>query len=1436
MYKALIICNSTYPQDPAGLPELAGPRSDGLAIWGALTDGYTGLFLKEDVHPVFERTHADIQRETEEFFNSASYEDVLLFYFSGHGKRAAQELILCGRDTVSTALLSTGVRSDTISKMIADSNASTIIVLLDCCHSGAFKGDDIGAELSGSGRFVLAAVHASELANDADAKGRPSPFTAAIVEGLTLADIDSDSDGLIDMENLYGFVHAKLAKSGPEPKRMYDGAGDVPIAKRQKVNDQLPAAITDPFAQPVLSLDNLFPAIKKSSERGLHASEWPGSSKLVVPVGRIYEPSKGWEETLRTDLSSGAGHFIVLGGMWTGKTTALCTLACSIALTHTPHDVQLYGLHPNIGALSLLAGLPHVGAIVRYADRGDVEQLVTWLGSVLARREKRCSALGIRSPRAFRELQKREDARIDELADIILFIDSWKEFANEFRDLTDHCVKIARTGLYFGVHLALSAHQWADLDTDLAQYFNSPIELLLNDPQESRIDKELAASLPLEQRGFGLLRGGRYVQIGFPGLGAINASAADDRPLKELVAEMADAWTGDTAPAPDIGLLDEPFTRNLSLFEILDGLDPLHLELGSLWGRKPSEDQLRIRIGFGDEGQPVELDFKESAQGGMGPHGLVIGAPGSGKSELLRTVVLALALSHHPEVLNFVLVDFKGGTSFLGLDRLQHVVGVITNLEQELPLVDRMRDALQGELARRQELLRSAGNYASLRDYRRDQQGGARLEPLPTLFVVLDEFSELLSARPESIDLLVMIGRLGRSLGVHLLMASQRLEEGTLRILDSYLSYRIGLRTFSATESRMVLGTPDAYALPSQPGNGYLKTGAAGLTRFKAAYVSDWPGHDSTDQDSEAGEPLYSQVIRQLEGQGPPGRQIWLPPLDVSSTLDQLLPPLVVTPEYGCSVSDDERRGTLHALVGIVDRPFDQRREPLWADLSGSAGHIAVVGQPQSGKSTIARTLICSLALLHTPVEVQVYVLDFGGGTVSALAGLPHVGGVATRLQADRVRRTVAEVRGLLERRERAFPDMGIDSIAAFRRLRAAGEIQGDGFGDVLLVVDGWLTLRQDYEQLEDEIRALAERGLGYGIHVVAAANKWSEFRPGIQDLFGTRLELRLGDPYESEVGRALAANVPEGSPGHGLTRDGMHFLAALPRIDDRPVSDDLNDGVRELVEAVDAAWPGPRAPEVRLLPLAYPAEELPGPQETGTKIPFGIDEDTLSPVLLDFSTDPHFLILGDTECGKSNLLRLIAEGIAARHTPAQARLIFIDYRRSLLDAADTEHRIGYAASSAAAVSLISDARDALVSRLPSPDLTPEQLRGRSWWSGADLFVIVDDYDLVAGMTNPLAPLIELLPQARDIGLRVLLARSAGGAGRAMFDPALQRLREMGSPHLLMSGSKDEGQFVGGITLQSLPAGRGFFVTRQKGSIEVQTALHAMPPGASPSG
>lgn len=905
---------------------------------------------------------------------------------------------------------------------------------------------------------------------------------------------------------------------------------------------------------------------------------------------------------------------------------------------------------------------------------------------------------------------------------------------------------------------------------------------------------------------------------------------------------------------------DEPLSVATELPELLGIGEVGALTPAVTWRPRPNRERLRIPIGLSPDGLPVDLDIKESAQEGMGPHGLLIGATGSGKSELLRTLVAGLAITHSSETLNFVLVDFKGGATFAPLVNLPHTSAVITNLADELHLVDRMQDALNGEMVRRQELLRKAGNYSSVRDYERARLAGADLEPLPSLLVVCDEFSELLSAKPDFIDIFVQIGRLGRSLAVHLLLASQRLEEGKLRGLDTHLSYRIGLRTFSAVESRIVLGVPDAYELPSAPGHGYLKIDTQTMIRFRAAYVSgsyhapgetpdasrvaaaakqvvpytlapvevprpdDGPTPDTGADEDSVGETLLDVVVRRLTGQGPPAHQVWLPPLDDPPTMDDLLPPLTVDPNRGLCPAGWEGLGRLVVPVGIVDRPFDQRRDIMWAPLDGAGGHVAVVGGPQSGKSTILRGLVASLALTHTPREVQFFVLDFGGGTFAGLRGLPHLGGVAARTEAEVVRRVVAEVTTVLDEREKRFAEMGVDSMATYRRRRAAGDITDDPFGDVFLVVDGWGTVRQDYEDLEQTITQIAARGLGYGVHVVISVARYLELRTNIRDLLGTKLELRLGDPSESEIDRRTAQNVPTGSPGRGLAPGKLHFLGVLPRIDGKPSSEDLTEGVTDLVQRLRAAWPHPPAPAVRLLPTLLQVSDIPPPDDPAG-LPIGINESQLKPVALDFRADSHFLVFGDSECGKSAFLRHVLKSLVQRHTPGEARILIADYRRSLLGAVETDHVIGYAASSTTLQPMIKDVKTAMTQRLPGPDLTADQLRNRSWWSGPDLYIVVDDYDLVVTPSgNPISELLDFIPQATDIGLHLIIARRSGGAGRSIYEPVIQRIKEIGSPGLVMSGSRDEGALMGNVRPSTQPPGRGTMVRRKDGVQLVQLA------------
>ena len=831
----------------------------------------------------------------------------------------------------------------------------------------------------------------------------------------------------------------------------------------------------------------------------------------------------------------------------------------------------------------------------------------------------------------------------------------------------------------------------------------------------------------------------------------------------------------------------------------VDSFEPI-----TLWGSQRRDDRLSVPIGTGLDGTPVVLDIKEPAHNGMGPHGLCIGATGSGKSELLRTVALGMMARNSPEALNLLLIDFKGGATFLDLARGPHVAAVITNLSDEAPLVARMRDALAGEMNRRQQRLRAAGNFVSVAAYEDARRDGATLAPLPTLFIIVDEFSELLSQHPDFADMFVAIGRMGRSLGMHLLLASQRLDEGRLRGLEAHLSYRVCLKTLSAGESRSLLGTLDAYELPNTPGAGFLRPPTGELIGFRAAYVSGpvrnraavraptapsvrvftthvtGPLASGGADETRTAPSILRVVLDRLSRLGPPAHQVWLPPLGAAPELDTLLREVGPGP-------------ALTVPIGLVDRPFEQCRTPLMVELSRAAGNVAVVGAPQTGKSTALGTLITALAATHDPGRVQFYCLDFGGGGLAALNVLPHVGAVAGRAETELVGRMIAEVESAVRTREaqRAAPGTA-------------------GFADVFLVIDGWATLRHEFAALEEAITAIAVQGLSFGVHVVLSASRWAEIRPPLKDQIGTRIELRLGDPADSEVDRKRAQQVPLDKPGRGLSRDGLHMVVAWPR------------------SASVESRSGLVAPPIPLLPNHIDYYDL--VRSADDEILLGLEERRLRPVGIDFLRHPHLLILGDSECGKTAVLRTLCREIVRTNPAARARLFIADFRRSLLGVVESEHLGGYAMSASALSALLPGLLEELDGRMPPPHVTQAQLRDRSWWSGPDLYVVVDDYDLLAAPAgNPLSVLVEYLPHAMDLGLHLVVARRSGGAARALFEPLLAAVRDLGCTGLILSARPDEGALLGSVRPGPRPPGRGVLVTRGGDEQLVQVAWSPPP-------
>ena len=928
-----------------------------------------------------------------------------------------------------------------------------------------------------------------------------------------------------------------------------------------------------------------------------------------------------------------------------------------------------------------------------------------------------------------------------------------------------------------------------------------------------------------------------------------------------------------------VGRSDE--SRQMDLMELVGIGDIRDFDPEKQWRRREGRERLAAPFGVTPEGQPVVLDIKESSQQGMGPHGLLIGATGSGKSEVLRTLVLALALTHSPEQLNLVLVDFKGGATFAGMSDLPHVSAMISNLESELSLVDRMQDALQGEMVRRQEVLREAGNYANVSEYEADRIAGKHeFPPLPALFIVLDEFTEMLMAKPEFGEVFIMIGRLGRSLSVHLLLASQKMDLGKARGLESHLSYRIALKTFTENDSREVLGIPDAAKLPPLPGSGFLKAGGDGLVRFRASYVAAPPPartlasiseastagapsapieilpftvapvitredtlgdkEEEVDQNQEivlAGDEVWADMsemdiaVAKMKGKGYPAHQVWLPPLETPDTFATLMPDLRPDPDLGFVSRAWRESGTLRVPLGTVDLPLEQRRETLVLDLSGAGGNFALVGGPQTGKSTALRTIVQALSLTYTPQEVQFYVMDFGGGTFAGFANAPHVAGIATRDTEEVRTRMLAEIAAIMDDRERYFGQNGIDSMDTYRRGRLEGRYD-DGYGDVFLVIDGWGALRSEFDSLDRQVATMMSRGLSLGVHLIVSASRWMDFRSEAQDLFGSRLELHTANPKESIVHREGAARIPKGRPGRGIDMAGHEMMIGLPRADAEQDPTTVSEGVAYTIKKIREHLVAGEGPKLRLLPeqitIDKVLEQLPEQQilpRGGGDMILGVEESRLGPLMFNTRSESHLYLFGDSKTGKTTFLRSIIKEITRLYTPGEAKIVALDMRRSLMGEIPKDYTLRYMTNHQAAMKDMRELAQFLRERLPGPNVTAEQIRERSWWTGPELWVLVDDYDLANTTSgNPLAELVDLLPQAGDIGLHLIITRRMGGAARASFEKVLQMMGDLAVTGILLSGNPSEGAIINGVKPKRAIPGRAQVIHRDLGVVAAQMA------------
>jgi type VII secretion protein EccCb len=557
---------------------------------------------------------------------------------------------------------------------------------------------------------------------------------------------------------------------------------------------------------------------------------------------------------------------------------------------------------------------------------------------------------------------------------------------------------------------------------------------------------------------------------------------------------------------------------------------------------------------------------------------------------------------------------------------------------------------------------------------------------------------------------------------------------------------------------------------------------------------------------------LREVVLDQLGTGDPRAYRMWLTPLTDPTPVDEL-------------VTRDLLRQPLRFGLGVMDEPRRHRQEVWGIDVSGAGGNIAVGGAPQTGKSTFLQTLILSASATHTPRQVQFYCVDMGGGGLVYLEGLPHVGGVATRSEPDRVNRVAAEVKAVLRQREAAFKQHRVGSMAAYRQMREdpTHPAAADPFGDVFLVIDGWPAFVAEFPELEAIVQDLAGQGLAYGVHCIVSTPRWTELKSRVRDYLGTKVEFRLGDMNETQVDR-MTRDIPANRPGRAISLEKHHLLMGVPRLDGVHGADDIVAAISAAVEHV-ASLHTERAPQVRVLPDRVHLRELdpdpPGPEtdyRARWTVPLGLRESDLSVAYTPMHTTPHLLIFGAPRSGKTRIAHALASAICSRNDPMQVRFMLADYRSGLLDAVPQSHLLAAGAVNRNATNL-EDAVKALSinlrRRLPTPDLTTVQLRSRSWWSGPDIVLLVDDWHMIvaaSGAISPMTPLAPLLPAAADIGLHVIVTCQMSQAHRATMDKFVGAAFGAGSPTIFLSGEKTEFP-SSEFTLKRRPPGQALLVS-----------------------
>jgi S-DNA-T family DNA segregation ATPase FtsK/SpoIIIE len=871
------------------------------------------------------------------------------------------------------------------------------------------------------------------------------------------------------------------------------------------------------------------------------------------------------------------------------------------------------------------------------------------------------------------------------------------------------------------------------------------------------------------------------------------------------------------APVKDVSREDsaEALPSAVRLLDLLEIPEPTpeHILTGWATTRNPT----KVPIGVAAGGM-FEVDLRTD-----GPHGLIAGTTGAGKSELLQTLIASLAVRNRPDEMTFVLIDYKGGAAFKDCAALPHTVGMVTDLDGHL--TERALESLAAELRRREQLLLKAG-AKDIEDY----QGTG----LPRLVLVIDEFATMAAELPGFVDGLVDIGRRGRSLGVHLILATQRPAGVVTADIRANTNLRIALRVTDTDDSTDVLDAPDAARISkTTPGRCLVRSGASSLHPVQTARIGGRRG--ITVQSTEAvplewqqlGKPFKADVTEEdhqvtdlavlVRAIAQAARKAGIPK-QPSPWLDPLPEAVVLSPRSaaGGSIVD-----VPPIEFGITDLPAEQSREPLSVDLARD-GHLYLAGSAGSGRTTALRSLAGALAGACSPYDVHLYAVDCGGNALQPLADLPHCGAVVPREQADRVERLLNALSAEIGRRQQLLAAAGFASLSEQRATVSPGE----RLPWMILMLDRWEGFlasfeHYDYGRLVTTVLRLLQEGSAVGLRAVFTGDR-SGLTGQAATVFDRRLILRMADPSDYGFAGVPDAKIPaEMPPGRALT-----LTPNAPLIESQigllPVPEGSGAQGAGQVAALAAIADGVRTRFGVLRPAQRPlhVDELPVRITTEEALALdpafltpsplwclvGAGGDRLGPLGVDLIEDgPAFVVAGPARSGRSTALETMVKGLLERSVP----VLIITPRRSPLR-------------------LLRD-RPGVIAVL---DSTAEEAEVEALLEAEHRFVVVADDAELLDETDLGDALQALLRSARDGDHAVVIGGTTDDLGRG-YRGFMADARKTRTGLLLGIQSADDGELLGLRLPRNAawggPIGRGLLVTAGI-PVPVQVALPTVLP------